>query len=67
MTGPYFHDASAATLEDAVRKMAYHQIGVELEEAEVSLLVAWLRTLTGQPPQRYLMAPELPPDGSKQP
>ena len=26
LTGPYFHDGSIATIEDAVKKMGYHQL-----------------------------------------
>jgi cytochrome c peroxidase len=44
---PYFHDASAATLDDAVRKMAYAQLDDRLTDHEVDLIVAFLRTLTG--------------------
>ncbi len=34
LTGPYFHDGKVATLDEAVKKMAYHQLGMELPEAE---------------------------------
>ena len=47
-TAPYFHDASAETLEDAVRKMGTHQLGIELSPAEVTSIAAWLRALTGE-------------------
>jgi len=50
LTGPYFHDGSAATLEDAVEVMARVQIGRTLSHVEVSAIVAFLRTLTGEIP-----------------
>ncbi len=59
-TAPYFHDASANTLEEAVRKMAKHQLGKELEERDVASLVAFLKSLTGELPTELIAAPELP-------
>jgi cytochrome c peroxidase len=62
MTAPYFHDGSSTTLGDAVRKMARHQLGVELEDDEVRELEAWLGSLTGEIPTEYIKQPELPPE-----
>lgn len=47
-TGPYFHDGSVATLEEAVKLMASHQLGKELTDSEVSEIVAFLNALTGE-------------------
>lgn len=47
VTAPYFHDGSAATLEDAVIRMAAAQLDRTLTDQQVSLLVAFLKTLTG--------------------
>lgn len=49
-TAPYFHDASVDTLEDAVVKMAYHNLGTVLEEKEIESITAFLRTLDGDIP-----------------
>lgn len=46
LTAPYFHDGSAATLTDAVAKMANHQLGKLLGENDVNSIVAFLKTLT---------------------
>ncbi|MDQ6988671.1 MAG: cytochrome c peroxidase [Mariprofundaceae bacterium] len=51
MTAPYFHDGSAATLADAVRSMARVQLDTTLSNADVSDIVAFLETLTGDAPQ----------------
>lgn len=48
LTAPYFHDGSAATLEEAVRVMAKYQLGMDLNEAEQRLISDFLRTLTGE-------------------
>jgi len=48
LTAPYFHDGSAATLEDAVKTMASYQLGRDLEDADRTALVAFLRSLTGE-------------------
>jgi cytochrome c peroxidase len=50
MTAPYFHDGSAATLEDAVRLMARYQLGVDLDAREIASIIAWLKVLTGELP-----------------
>jgi len=50
MTAPYFHDGSAATLEDAVKTMAKVQLGMELSASDVADIVAFLETLTGESP-----------------
>ncbi|MEM7232274.1 MAG: cytochrome-c peroxidase [Planctomycetota bacterium] len=48
ITAPYFHDGSAATLGEAVRRMADYQLGYELEDREVADIVAFLESLTGE-------------------
>ena len=47
-TWPYYHDGTRLTLEDAVRDMGLYQSGVELTEAEVAEITAFLKTLTGE-------------------
>jgi cytochrome c peroxidase len=46
-TAPYFHDGSAPTLDDAVRKMAAAQLDRTLSDQQVTAIVAFLKTLTG--------------------
>ncbi|MCP3397861.1 cytochrome-c peroxidase [Bradyrhizobium sp. CCGB20] len=46
-TPPYFHDGSAPTLDDAVRKMALAQLNATLTDQQVKALVAFLGSLTG--------------------
>jgi cytochrome c peroxidase len=46
-TPPYFHDGSAATLADAVRKMGGAQLDQTLTDQQVEAIVAFLHTLTG--------------------
>lgn len=46
LTAPYFHDGKAATLEEAVKQMAYLQLNKKLEDKEVASIVAFLKTLT---------------------
>ncbi|MEO8331105.1 MAG: cytochrome-c peroxidase [Gallionella sp.] len=47
LTAPYFHDASAVTLEQAVAIMGKYQLGVNLSAEEISKVVKFLNTLTG--------------------
>lgn len=51
LTAPYFHDGSAANLEDAVKTMAWYQLGRKLNATEIEELVAFLNSLTGEVPQ----------------
>ena len=57
-TAPYFHDGSAATLEEAVRLMGRHQLGVELGSDEIGSIITWLESLTSPlPPASYIADP----------
>ena len=64
-TGPYFHDGSVATLDQAIRNMAVHQRGVTLTDAQVNSIEVWLDSLTGQVPMSYIKPPELPKSTSR--
>ena len=66
-TGPYFHNGRVATLEDAVRDMGQYQLGKQLTPDEVSSIVVFLRTLTGEIPADYTKPPELPKSTTKTP
>lgn len=47
-TGPYFHDGSVKTLEEAVRLMGEHQLGRKLSNEQIADIIAFLGTLTGE-------------------
>ena len=49
-TAPYFHDGSVARLDEAVAVMGRYQLGRELSDGEIDLLVSFLKTLTGKRP-----------------
>jgi cytochrome c peroxidase len=51
LTAPYFHDGSAQTLEKAVEKMAYNNLGIKIKKEDVKAIVAFLKTLTGKTPE----------------
>ena len=59
-TAPYFHDGSVATLEEAVKLMARHQLGKELSDADTASIVTWLKTLTGEIPKDYVAEYKVP-------
>lgn len=52
LTGPYFHDGKLKTLDEAVQRMAWLQLGVELTEEQTKDLVAFLNTLTDKPREK---------------
>ena len=60
VTPPYFHDGSVETLPEAVRIMAKLQLGRDLNDTDVSDIVAFLETLTGEMPENFVNAPVLP-------
>jgi cytochrome c peroxidase len=57
LTAPYFHDASASTLNEAVLIMGKYQLGVDLRGEEVSKIVEFLNTLTGEYDGKLLSGP----------
>lgn len=58
LTAPYFHNGSVPTLEQAVRVMAKAQLNREISDAQVRVLVAFLKSLTGE--FKLQTPPELP-------
>jgi cytochrome c peroxidase len=61
-TGPYFHDGSVAGLRDAIRVMGRIELGVDLDEARVADIEAFLKTLSSKPPPIFS-----PPDATSAP
>ena len=59
-TGPYFHDASETTLAGAIKKMGWHQLGLEIPAGDVKAIEAFLNTLTGEIPAELAATPDLP-------
>jgi cytochrome c peroxidase len=58
LTAPYFHNGSVKTLDEAVRVMAKVQLDKVLKEDEVTAIVDFLKSLTGERPK--IVAPKLP-------
>ncbi len=66
-TAPYYHDGSVATLEEAVKLMGTHQVGMALSDQDTKSIVTFLKTLTGEPKPAMMAKPELPPSTPKTP
>ena len=66
-TAPYLHDGSIATLPEMVKKMAEHQQGHILTDAETASIIEFLKSLKGDVPSDYIAKPELPADGPDTP
>lgn len=60
MTGPYFHDGSATTLDEAIDMMATYQLGMEMTPKERASIATWMQSLTGELPLDYIKEPALP-------
>ncbi|MCL1100756.1 cytochrome-c peroxidase [Shewanella saliphila] len=65
LTYPYFHDGSVWGLEEAVNTMADIQLGQKMNQEEISQMVEFLKTLTGDQPQ--IVLPALPPSNNNTP
>jgi cytochrome c peroxidase len=50
-TAPYFHDGSIKTLEEAIKIMAWHQLGEKVSDQDVSEIKAFLGSLTAAKPK----------------
>jgi cytochrome c peroxidase len=46
VTAPYFHDGHVSTLEDAIAKMAYYQLGIDISLEDMTAIVAFLNSLS---------------------
>jgi cytochrome c peroxidase len=66
-TGPWLHDGSVTELSEMVRIMARHQLGKQLDDEQVRLLVTFLESLTGRIDEGYVAKPEMPASGADTP
>jgi len=47
-TAPYFHDGTVKSLKEAIRLMAKYQLGRDIEDRDVDLIVHFLESLSGE-------------------
>ena len=66
-TAPYLHDGSVASLNEAVRLMADHQLGIPVTNEQVISIIAFLNALTGNIDPAYIAMPELPESSESTP
>lgn len=59
-TAPYLHNGSIQTLEEMVALMARYQLGKQVAAEQITDVVAFLNTLTGEIPRDYIAPPPLP-------
>ncbi len=52
-TAPYLHDGSVASLEEVVRLMGRYQLGRDIPDQDVRLIVAFLRSLSAPLPKVF--------------
>ncbi len=60
-TYPYFHDGQVWDIKETVYIMGESQLGTQLSDEEVSKIVIFLDSMTGEIPQDALKLPVLPP------
>jgi len=61
--GPCFLNSTAKTLDNAVIKMAKHQLGSELRKQQVIEMETFLKSLTGELPVDYVKKRQLANEG----
>ncbi|MDG2335952.1 MAG: c-type cytochrome, partial [Myxococcota bacterium] len=66
-TGPWFHDGSIESLDQAILVMGRHQLGVELDATQRAQIAAFLESLTGRLDPAFAAQPELPENGPNTP
>jgi cytochrome c peroxidase len=67
-TGPYFHDGSIKTVDQAVRVMFEFQTAVgKLADEDLAAVVSFLDALTGVPAAELVEKPAMPPSGDDTP
>ncbi len=49
-TYPYFHDGSVKSLYDAVKLMGKHNLGMEIPDKDIKLIIKFLKSLRGKTP-----------------
>ena len=59
-TAPYFHDGAIWDLKEVVRIMGQLQLGKQLTNGEIDLIIAFLHALEGVIPEEALRLPILP-------
>ena len=60
-TAPYLHDGSVTELPAMVKKMAEHQLGKDVTDAQINSIITFLKVLKGDLPESYIKEPVLPP------
>lgn len=53
LNAPYFHDGSAATLQEAIEIMARYQLGRKIPEQEIQAIIAFFHALVGEHPRLH--------------
>ncbi len=64
-TAPYFHNGQIWTLNEAVKEMGSVQLGIEINDADSTKIVTFLKSLKGDKPQ--IIYPQLPESTEKTP
>jgi cytochrome c peroxidase len=59
-TAPYFHDGGVESLNESVKIMGKLQLNKDLTDEQVDEISTFLKTLTGEVPEKYQTAPVMP-------
>ena len=54
----YFRDSASTKLSESIKKMGYHQVGIQLSDEDIAAIAVWMRSLTGDLDPAKLAPPQ---------
>jgi cytochrome c peroxidase len=58
----HFRESASTKLRDSIKKMGYHQLGLQLSDEDVTAIAVWMQSLMGELDPAYVAALVPPPD-----
>jgi len=56
----YFRDSTSTKLNESIKKMGYHQLGIQLSDEDIAAIAVWMRSLIGDLEPGMAAAPQSP-------
>jgi cytochrome c peroxidase len=58
----HFRESASTKLRDSIKKMGYHQLGLQLSDEDVTAMAVWMQSLMGELDPAYVAALAPPPE-----
>lgn len=56
----YFRDSTSTKLNESIKKMGYHQLGIQLSDEDIAAIAVWMQALTGKLDPAHVAPPGSP-------